>query len=110
VRQAEWSEWRVTSSEAFRVLSSDAERGVNSELETQNSELETQKLFVFEITANAFLYHMVRNIVGTLLRVGRGELSPGDVAAILEAAADGRAAAGPPAPACGLCLMSVEYE
>jgi tRNA U38,U39,U40 pseudouridine synthase TruA len=43
------------------------------------------------------------------LRVGQGELSPDDVVGILESAADGRAAAGPPAPACGLCLMSVEY-
>ncbi len=64
-------------------------------------------LLTFEITANAFLYQMVRNIVGTLVRVGRGELSPGEVTALLEAGE--RAAAGPPAPARGLCLMGVEY-
>jgi tRNA pseudouridine38-40 synthase len=66
------------------------------------------RLLIFEITANAFLYHMVRNIVGTLLRVGRGEFSPGEVAAILVAKA--RAASGPPAPPCGLCLVKVEYS
>lgn len=62
---------------------------------------------IFGITANAFLYHMVRNIVGTLVRVGRGELLPEVVAALLEAGES--AAAGPPAPACGLCLVRVEY-
>jgi len=61
----------------------------------------------FEITANAFLYQMVRNVVGTLLRVGRGGLTPEGVVAVLEAG--DRAAAGPPAPARGLCLVGVEY-
>jgi tRNA pseudouridine38-40 synthase len=61
----------------------------------------------FEITANAFLYQMVRNVVGTLLRVGRGELTSDAVAALLESS--DRAAAGPPAPARGLCLVGVEY-
>jgi tRNA pseudouridine38-40 synthase len=65
------------------------------------------KLLTFEITANAFLYRMVRNVVGTLLRVGRGELSPDQVIEILET--KDRAAAGPPAPPCGLCLVKVEY-
>lgn len=65
------------------------------------------KLLVFEITANAFLYRMVRNIVGTLLRVGRGELAPDVVTALMEAG--DRAASGPPAPARGLCLAKVEY-
>ena len=66
------------------------------------------RLLIFEITANAFLNRMVRNIVGTLLRVGRGEFSAGEVAAIL--VAKDRAASGPPAPACGLCLVKVEYS
>lgn len=66
------------------------------------------KLLLFEITANAFLYRMVRNIVGTLIRVGQGELYPDQVTAMLEA--KDRAAAGPPAPACGLCLVKVVYD
>jgi tRNA pseudouridine38-40 synthase len=65
------------------------------------------KLLIFEITANAFLYRMVRNIVGTLIRVGRGEILPDEVTALLQA--DDRSASGPPAPACGLCLVKVEY-
>ena len=59
------------------------------------------------VTANAFLYKMVRNVVGTLLAVGRGELAPADVARML--AAGDRAALGPPAPPQGLTLMHVAY-
>lgn len=65
------------------------------------------KFLVFEIRANAFLYRMVRNVVGTLVRVGLGALSPDEVVALLET--KDRAAAGPPAPPCGLCLVKVEY-
>jgi tRNA pseudouridine38-40 synthase len=66
------------------------------------------KLLIFEITANAFLYRMVRNIVGTLLRVGRGEFPHGEVSALLEAR--DRSASGPPVPPCGLCLIKVAYS
>jgi tRNA pseudouridine38-40 synthase len=59
------------------------------------------------LAANAFLPHMVRNIVGTLLQVGTGKTSLSDFEDIL-AAAD-RRKAGPTAPACGLCLVSVKY-
>jgi tRNA pseudouridine38-40 synthase len=65
------------------------------------------KLLVFEIRANAFLYRMVRNIVGTLVRVGRGEFSPDEVVSFLEA--KDRASTGPPAPPYGLCLVKVAY-
>jgi tRNA pseudouridine38-40 synthase len=51
---------------------------------------------------------MVRNIVGTLLDVGRGNLASADVERIL--AAKNRSAAGPTVPARGLFLVSVEYE
>jgi len=65
------------------------------------------ELLVFEIRANAFLYRMVRNVVGTLVRVGLGALAPDEVIALLET--KNRAAVGPPAPPCGLCLVKVEY-
>ena len=62
---------------------------------------------VFEITANAFLYRMVRNIVGTLIQVGQGNLSP---EAIQEALlAKSRSNATTPAPPNGLCLIKVNY-
>jgi tRNA pseudouridine38-40 synthase len=50
---------------------------------------------------------MVRNLAGTLLEVGKGNLSASDVAAMLEPGYAGKA--GPTAPACGLFLISVEY-
>jgi tRNA pseudouridine38-40 synthase len=61
----------------------------------------------FRITANAFLYRMVRTIVGTLVQVGLGQLQAADVKYILEAKDLTRSA--PPAPAHGLCLVSVTY-
>lgn len=61
----------------------------------------------FDIEANAFLRQMVRSIVGTLLLVGVGKLSPAEVADIL--AARNRASAGPPAPAQGLFLEKICY-
>lgn len=62
----------------------------------------------FDIVANAFLYRMVRNIVGTLLRVGMGELAVEGFEEILQAR-DGKRT-GPPVPAHGLCLMRVNYQ
>jgi tRNA pseudouridine38-40 synthase len=64
-------------------------------------------MLVYEVTGTGFLRYMVRNIVGTLLEVGRGELAPNDILSIL--AARDRTQAGPTAPAQGLCLMKVEY-
>jgi len=62
---------------------------------------------VYEARGNGFLHHMVRNIVGTLIEVGRGKLAPQDILEILSAR--DRTRAGPTAPASGLCLMKVEY-
>jgi tRNA pseudouridine38-40 synthase len=64
-------------------------------------------MLVYKVRGNGFLHHMVRNIVGTLMEVGRGRLAPQDVERIL--AARDRTLAGPTAPAQGLCLLKVEY-
>ena len=66
-----------------------------------------RKAIIFEIAANAFLYNMVRIIVGTLLDVGRGRIEPQNVKKIL--AGRDRILAGETVPACGLCLISVHY-
>lgn len=60
------------------------------------------------ITGNGFLYNMVRIIVGTLIRVGRGFYEPEKVKEILEA--KDRKAAGVTAPAHGLTLVGIDYE
>lgn len=65
-------------------------------------------LLVYRIRGNGFLHHMVRNIVGTLVDIGRGSLTPGDVGTIM--AARDRTRAGPTAPARGLYLHTVEYD
>ena len=62
---------------------------------------------LIDVTANAFLHHMVRNLVGTLIEIGRGRFEVSDLVAIREAR--DRSRAGPTAPARGLTLMSVEY-
>lgn len=62
---------------------------------------------IFTITANAFLYRMVRTIVETLVQVGLGRLTIDEVRNILEAKDLTQSA--PPAPACGLCLVRVDY-
>ena len=61
----------------------------------------------FEIEANAFLYRMVRTIVGALVQVGSGTLSVDGFRAITKSA--DRIQARWTAPAHGLCLMRVDY-
>lgn len=61
----------------------------------------------FTVSGNGFLMHMVRILVGTLLEVGYGNLEPESMPELL--AARQRSAAGPTAPAKGLCLMEVRY-
>ena len=63
--------------------------------------------FVYDVRGNGFLHHMVRNIVGTLVLVGKGVLPAEDVSRILRER--NRSAAGATVPPSGLYLVSVEY-
>jgi tRNA pseudouridine38-40 synthase len=63
--------------------------------------------FVYTVRGSGFLHHMVRNLVGTFLLVGKGTLAVTDVTAILRARK--RSAAGATSPARGLYLVGVEY-
>jgi tRNA pseudouridine38-40 synthase len=65
-------------------------------------------LLIYRVRGNGFLHHMVRNLVGTMLDIGRGYMRLADIPRIL--AANDRALAGPTAPARGLFLHSVEYD
>ena len=60
-----------------------------------------------ETEGDGFLYNMVRNIVGTFVEVGIGRWSPERIKDII--ASKNRTAAGPIAPAAGLCLMWIKY-
>lgn len=88
------SEWQNRST-VRRIFSSDWQE-------------EAGDLLVYRVRGNGFLHHMVRNLVGTMLEIARGQFPAGSMAAILAARA--RSAAGPTAPAKGLFLHSVEYE
>jgi tRNA pseudouridine38-40 synthase len=66
------------------------------------------ELVHIDVTADGFLYKMVRNIVGTLLAVGSGLLAPEKMRDILKSKDRGRARET--APAHGLCLMTVNYK
>jgi len=66
-----------------------------------------EELAVFNMVANSFLPHQVRNTIGLLIKVGLGRVSTSEFCSIIEARVPGLA--GPMAPACGLCLMRVNY-
>jgi tRNA pseudouridine38-40 synthase len=73
----------------------------SSTWERQGAEL------IYTVRGNGFLHHMVRNLVGTFLMLGKGTRDPSSLLCIL--GKRDRAAAGPTAPAGGLYLVGVEY-
>lgn len=90
---------------AFRTIACQSRtpmRNVHSITVTRN-----QERVIVDIQANAFLHHMVRNIVGSLLPIGRGERPQEWLAQLL--AGKNRDLAGPTAPATGLCFLGPWY-
>jgi tRNA pseudouridine38-40 synthase len=67
---------------------------------------ESEMLF-YRVSGNGFLHHMVRNLVGTFLEVGRGNVGEAEIPQIL--ASRSRQSAGPTSPALGLFLVQVQY-
>jgi tRNA pseudouridine38-40 synthase len=65
------------------------------------------EVVVFNMVANSYLPHQVRNTVGCLIRVGLGKMSADEFNSIIETQKPGTA--GPTAPACGLCLTRINY-
>lgn len=82
--------------------SSTIRRIINAELSVKD-----KGYLIFEIKGEGFLKYMVRNIVGTLVGVGAGKITPDDFKNII--ASRDRSLAGRTAPACGLFLMHVNY-
>jgi tRNA pseudouridine38-40 synthase len=70
-------------------------------------QIEEGTLLLYRVRGNGFLHHMVRNLVGTMLDVGRGYRRSEEIPGMI--AVRSRAAAGPTAPGQGLFLHSVEY-
>lgn len=75
---------------------------------TRSEWLQDGERLDYYVTANGFLYNMVRAMAGTLIEVGAGKRPPEDVARLL--ATRDRTLAGKTTPAKGLCLLSVEYD
>ncbi|MDW7773453.1 MAG: tRNA pseudouridine(38-40) synthase TruA [Desulfobulbaceae bacterium] len=90
-----------------RDTSRENSRGAVRTLFHASSTEKSEKLSFF-FTGDGFLRHMVRNLVGTLMEVGRGKITPEEFQQIL--VLRDRAAAGPTAPARGLFLERVFYE
>jgi tRNA pseudouridine38-40 synthase len=92
----------------------DAERGLEQELVSNlrrifaSSWVRDGEELVYTVRGSGFLHHMVRNLVGTFLLVGKGTLASADITRILEAR--DRSSAGATAPASGLYLVAVEYD
>jgi tRNA pseudouridine38-40 synthase len=72
-----------------------------------SSEKNKQRFVIFHIVANSFLPHQIRSTIGLLIRLGLSKIGIEDFRDIMEARSLGLA--GPVAPACGLCLMNVNY-
>ena len=91
---------------AFCAADSDVQGTVRT---VRDCRVERQgELVLFTVEADGFLYNMVRIMVGTLLEIADGRLEPGCIPAII--AGKRREAAGPTAPAKGLCLQEVFYD
>jgi len=91
---------------AFRSAGCSAQHALREVTEIKVSR--QQDVVKIDITANAFLYHMVRNIVGSLIAVGLGEKSCQWFADVFQSR--DRKLAGVTAQAQGLCFMQVRYE
>jgi len=81
-------------------------RNDNTQYAIRDTHDENNWVYV-DVEGDSFLYNMVRNIVGTLVEIGAGRWKPEKIKEILEA--KNRTAAGPLAPAAGLCLMRIQY-
>lgn len=91
---------------SFMAADSDANHPVR-EVTAVDILVKEDGLIEIEVRGTAFLRHMVRIMVGTLVAVGKGKRRPADIHGIIEAKS--REAAGMTAPAEGLCLVKVEY-
>jgi tRNA pseudouridine38-40 synthase len=93
---------------AFQGTGSDTQTTVRTVLRSSVERDEDGPLVVYDADGEGFLRHMVRNVVGTLVEIGRGRRPPSWIGEVL--ASRERTSAGPTAPAHGLFLMGVSYD
>lgn len=91
---------------SFRAADSDAPHSIREVRSVEITE-KGEGLLEIEVRGTAFLRHMVRIMVGTLVSVGKGKLKPEEVGSIIES--KDRSKAGMTAPPQGLFLMKIEY-
>ena len=100
----------VDPERAQRLMETDGEDGPSNVRRIFSSTFRRNaEELVYEVSGNGFLHHMVRNLVGTFLLVGKGTLRPEDITTILQAR-NRSENPGATAPAAGLYLVRVEYE
>jgi tRNA pseudouridine38-40 synthase len=108
VRRIEQSQW---SRESLTLPLHGTLGGMLAEPGTESSgdalEACAGEIFTYTVRGNGFLHHMVRNLVGTFVEIGRGRMAATEIHRILDGR--DRALAGPTAAASGLCLMKVLY-
>lgn len=106
VGQMAWGAARLVGRRDFGAFSPGAVGRMNTVRTLFRASVRAEgELIKFDFEADAFLPHQVRMMVGTLLRLGQGRLTPAEFDDILA----GRGQAGPAVPGCGLYLMGVSY-
>ena len=95
------------SKDTIRTIKKITIKQISYHLSPITYHLKESPLIIVDIEADGFLYNMARNIVGTLMEIGRGRFPKGSLKKILNS--KDRKLAGPTVPACGLCLLKVKY-
>lgn len=112
-RQPLWSPWTFPPASHLRSAGHQSVDQQSVDHRSQSADSRSMDpdhdspLIVFEVTADGFLYNMVRAIAGTLTRIGDGRRGPDDMAQVI--ASMDRSSAGMTAPAEGLYLVEVRY-
>lgn len=109
IEQSEWRQEIPSSSfpDALSAIPAEGNTEPSTDPFTNEVTDRAAEIFTYTVRGNGFLHHMVRNLVGTFLEIGRGRVPAADMPGIL--AGRDRSLAGPTAPANGLCLMKVFY-
>jgi tRNA pseudouridine38-40 synthase len=107
IRRIETSQWTRESALPLPGTLGTILAGPGKDFSGDSLARSDEEILTYTVCGNGFLHHMVRNLVGTLMEVGRGRMAAAEIPRILEGR--NRALAGPTAAARGLCLMKVLY-